>query len=89
MGLLLSAFSLSAIVQTDKQTIYSFNHRSAYDTILQYLHYSDHNDDNNINYKNYLHIGPCTQYGKMTVRNTLIRVKTTFKVAKNLDCKIS
>ena len=78
MGLLLSAFSLSAIAQTDKQTIYSFNHRPAYDTILQYLHYSDHNDDNNINYKNYLHIGPCTQCGKMTDKEHLDQSQNHF-----------
>ena len=35
--------------------------RSAYNKILQYLQDSGHNDDNNENYKNYLHRGPCRQ----------------------------
>ena len=33
---------------------------------LHMIQYSYHNDDKNINYKNYLHRGPCTQRGKMT-----------------------
>ena len=47
------------------------------------------NDDNNINYENYLHRGPCTPCGKMTLRKTLIKVKITFKGAHNLNRKIS
>ena len=34
--------------------------------MLECLQDNDHNDDNNINYKNYLHRGPCTPCGKMT-----------------------
>ena len=62
MGLLLSAYSLSVIThtnkQTNKQTIYPSS-RSTHDTVSQYLQDSDHKDDNNINYKSYLHRGPC------------------------------
>ena len=39
--------------------------RSAYNTTLQYLQDSDHNNDN-IKYKSYLHRGSCTQFRKMT-----------------------
>ena len=39
--------------------------RFAYNTTLQYLQDSDHNNDN-IKYKSYLHRGPCTQFRKMT-----------------------
>ena len=42
-----------------------------YNTILQYLRDSGHNDDNNKNYKKYLHRGPCTPYGKMTQNENL------------------
>ena len=55
--------------QTNKQTIYSqlyTSSRSTYNTIWQYLQDSDHNDDNNINYKNYLYRGPFTPCGKAT-----------------------
>ena len=79
MGLLLSAYLLSAITKTNKQ-------RSAYNTILQYLQCSDHNDDKNINYKNYLHRGPCTQCGKVTHKENLDQ---SHKGAHNLNCKIS
>ena len=39
--------------------------------MLQYLQYSDHNDDNNINYKSYLRRGLCTQCDKMTHSKSL------------------
>ena len=39
--------------------------------MLQYLQYSDHNDDEKINYRNCLHRGPCTQCGKMTHKENL------------------
>ena len=47
------------------------NSRSTSNTILQYLQDSGHNDDNNKNYKNYLHGGPCTPCGKMTHKENL------------------
>ena len=34
--------------------------------MLQYLRDSDYNDDNDINYKNYLHRGICTSRRNMT-----------------------
>ena len=45
-----------------------------------------YNDDNNINYKNYLHRRPCTPCGKITHKKSLIRVKITFKGTHNLNC---
>ena len=39
--------------------------------MLQYLQDSDHNDDNNINYKNYLHREPYTPRRKMTSKENL------------------
>ena len=81
MGFLLSVYFLSAIWHTSKQAICSFNDLQFpgldiiivqyYNIakILQYLQYSDddnHNDDNKINYKKYLHRGSCTQCGKIT-----------------------
>ena len=39
--------------------------------MLQYLQDSDHNDDNNINYKNYLPRGTYTPCGKMTHKENL------------------
>ena len=46
--------------KTNKQYILLiiYKSRSAYNKILQYLQDSGHNDDNNENYKNYLHRGP-------------------------------
>ena len=51
--------------------------RSAYNTILQYLQYSDHKDDN-INYKNYLHRGPCTQCGNITHKENMDQSQNHF-----------
>ena len=68
MGLLLSVHLLSAI------TISKF----PYNTILQYLQYSDHNNENNIDYKKYLHTGPCTQYGKMSHKENLHKSQNHF-----------
>ena len=38
--------------------------------MLQYLQHSNHNDKKKINYKNCLHIGPCTQCVKMSHKMT-------------------
>ena len=46
--------------------------------MLQYLQDSDHNDDNNINYKNYLHRGPNTQCGKMNHKENLDQSQNNF-----------
>ena len=87
MGLLLFVYSLSAITQTNKQRNkqgsnilfqwYTIS-RSAYNTILQYLKYSDHNDDNNIDYKIYLHREPCTQCKKMAHKENLNQTQNMF-----------
>ena len=82
MGVLLSVYSLSAITQTNKQTnnyfIMIYKLQVAYNTILQYLQYSDHNDNNNIKYKNYFHRGPCTLCGKMTHKENLDQSQNHF-----------
>ena len=44
---------------------------------------------NNEKLKNYLHRGSCTPCGKMSHKENLERVKTTFKGEHNLNCKIS
>ena len=68
--------------QTNKQTIYFFvyaSSRSTYNTISQYLQDSDHDNDNNTNYKTYLHIGgPCTPCGKMTHKENLDQSQNHF-----------
>ena len=80
-GFVIICISLSAITQRNKQTMYSFNDRgfrSTYNTILQYLEDSDHNDDNNINYKSYVHRGLYTPYGKMTHKENLDQSQNHF-----------
>ena len=68
------ASKLNAICyHTDKQTS-----KSTHNTILQYLRDSDHNDDNNINYKNYLHRGLCTSCWKMTHKENLYQSQNHF-----------
>ena len=76
MGLLLSVHLLSAITQTNKQT--NKQYFLTYNTILQYSEGSDHNDDNNINYKSCLHRGPCTPCGKMTRKENLDQSQNHF-----------
>ena len=48
MGLVLFVYLLSAITQTNKQA----SSRTTYNAMVQYLRDRDHNDDNNIKYKN-------------------------------------
>ena len=62
--------------QRNKQYIFFLLYTSSwstYNTILQYLQDSDHNDDNDINYKSYLRRGPCTPCEKMTHKENLDR----------------
>ena len=48
--------------------------------IIQYcnIYNSDHKDDKNINYKNYLHRGPCLPCGKMTHKGNLDQSQNHF-----------
>ena len=52
---------------TDKQKRKQYGSSwSPKNTVLQYLRDIDYNDNNNINYKNYLYRGLCIPCGKMT-----------------------
>ena len=55
-----------------------YKSRSAYNKILQYLQDSGHNDDNNENYKNYLHRGSCRPCKKMTRKENLEQSQNHF-----------
>ena len=57
--------------------------------MLQYLQDRNLNDDNNKNYKNYLHRRSSTPCGRWLISKTLSGVKNTFEGAYNLNCKIS
>ena len=73
MGLVLFVYLLSAITQTtNKRVIYKLQ---VYITILRD---SDPNDDNNINYKNYLHRGLCILCGKMSHMENLDQSQNQF-----------
>ena len=83
MGLVLSVYSLSVITQVNKQasnTLCWWYKRSSStcNTILQYLRDCDHNDDNNINYKNNLQRWLCTSSGKMTHKENLDQSENHF-----------
>ena len=53
--------------------------------MLQFLQDSDHNNDNNKTYRNYLHRGLCGLQGEITLWKILNKIKTTFKSAHNLQ----
>ena len=83
MDFLLSVFSLSAITQTNKETIQSFSYIEA--PGLHITHYYNiyktviiYNDDNNINNKNYLHRGPFPSCEKMTHKKKLEKSQNNF-----------
>ena len=56
--------------------------------MLQFLQDSDHNNDNNKTYRNYLHRGLCGLQGEITLWKILNKIKTTFKSTHNLQYKI-